>query len=365
MRTRAQGLDLNGFNLCNRRHPDSKWKCRARARAFAELVGTEARFRENDILETELTTDFMHIIEKEEGKVLSQPRKYQALALFEPIKNSLVLIGRVQELEDQIKNFGTLFFTQAWSGYYSNLLGETGSNLEILARLVEDLSHDKAMKDLTLGELFTLSRNLTQFTNNTSLVSESIETLEAQNGLLSQKTEPPATPTLESEGVKVGFLDEVYKINTFKVKYVAERITKVKKNFAEVNSKLSSLKEAVEKARKDNETIYQKNKSRMLHLYPIALAFSVIFLFAYPSLVSFFQLIFPWMGTSQLVIIALTVPALAQIIWGVAYYIIWRDAHTAGRFNTPLFDTTQLLITAMTELVYPLASVNDALRDQV
>ena len=333
--------------------------------SFTELVGYTARFRKNNILGSDLSSEFMQIIEKEEGEVLSQPDKYQALALFEPLKNSLVLMGRVQELEDQLKHFGTLFFTQAWSGYYSNLLSEAGTNLEILMGLLEGLTNDKSIKDLTLGELCTLNRNLTQFTTNISSVNKSMEILEAQNGLLSQNTEPPATPALTSEGVKVGFLDEVYQINTFKVKDMVERIAKVKKNFVKITSELSNLQETVEKARKESEMTYLNDKSRLLHFYPIALAFLVILLFAYPSLTSFFQLTFPGIDTPQLVIVALTFPALGQIIWGTIYYLTWRDAHNPGRYHTPLFDTTELLITALTELTYPLTAVSNTLNNQV
>ena len=99
---------------------------------------------------------------------LARPDKYQLVSALEPVKSRIILIGRTEQFEKEIDMLAPIFVAYTWSGYLDNLLGETCLKLATVNR--SRLPDVKEIKEMSLGELAVLRKDVSTFVENQMLV---------------------------------------------------------------------------------------------------------------------------------------------------------------------------------------------------
>jgi hypothetical protein len=326
--------------------------------SVTHLHGTMEQFRKNTVFGQESLTKLTNMIEQDVRKIFSHPEKYQASAIFEPIKNRLILLGRTGEIDKNLPNLGALFFYTAWTGYFNHALGEMSLRLKVVGKLAESLKYDKKrLEGLSDGEVATLNRNLAYYVTNDQLITRSLEELEHQLNLANEQIDRFRSNTdASSVGFHIGFLETITQLSIQKMQGIAEELPTVGQEAKKLHGTMSKLLESVRKEDRRRRPRYARMRRKILAIYPFVLAASAVLLLS-DVLLDFLHKI----AAIPAIAILLFTLVLLHGGWSLAYYANWRHFNQPGHYQNPDFDTIQLFTMAATQAIYPLAATQGIL----
>lgn len=279
---------------------------------------------------------------------LARPEEYQLISIFEPIKSRIVLVGRTEAVEKNIHAFTSFFLAHTWSGYLDNLLNETCFKLSTLNRA--RLPSAKETKEMSIGELAVLTKDLSAFTENQKLVDECIQ--ESENHLIKIKESLKQLETTlkPSKDSKIGLLDVLFHVNAENLDNLPNRIKEFQKEWKTLCKRIEKIRQYVEKYYEERKPTIARKKNKILKLYALPATLSIaLFTLGYQPTLA------PWWTT--ILLIAL----VPQLFYGIAFYRMWRSIHKATKYSSPAFNTIQLLILGLTETVYEYVATGDVL----
>ena len=101
-------------------------------------------------------------IEKDVSQVYGRPEVYQATAFIEPIRSSLVFVGRTEGVEGSTVWLGGLFLYQSWVGYISEILYESTLGLRSIRQAQSHSFTKSQMAKLLDREIHKLRKDMDQ-----------------------------------------------------------------------------------------------------------------------------------------------------------------------------------------------------------
>ncbi len=279
---------------------------------------------------------------------LTRLDEYQVISVLEPVKGRIVFIGRTEQIEKNIHAFAPLFVAQTWSGYLDNLLSEVCFSLSTLNRA--HLPSGKEIKEMSIGELAVLMKDLSGLTEIQRLIDECTKESERNLTRINQSLEQLKTTLKPSEAFKIGLLDTMFHVNAENLEAVPNRIKKLRKEWKALCKKIERIRGHVEKEYIERKNVIAKRKRKMLKIYPLVFALSIILsiLSFQPSLAAL------WMAFMSVALI------LHAFYWAV-FYRMWRSFHKVTKYPSHAFSRVQVFILALTEAVYGYVATGDVI----
>ena len=280
---------------------------------------------------------------------LAHPDKYHVGSFFEPIRGLLLFVGRTEEMEGHIGDFGPLFVCQAWYGYMDKILSETNLTLSSLGRLTSLRKNQlAAMKD---GEVTLMKKNLSIFLENEPSVNEFVEKSEEhfRSAIYDMKElEGHLKPT---SAYRVGLINSILAINKENMKNLPKRFKRFKKLHRELCYRLKKIREQVLREHEKRKGAFSRKKRRILIIYPLFAALSITL-----SLTGLL-----WTPLDYVAVSMLAVAALLQISYWSTYFFVHRSFNRVGHYSSPEFDRVHLYILASTQVIHKFVANADLL----
>jgi len=279
---------------------------------------------------------------------LARPDEYQLVSAFEPIKSRILFVGRTEQIEKNIDAFVPLFVAQTWSGYLDNLLSETCFTLSTLNKA--RLPSVKDIKEMNVGELAVLKKDLAAFEENEKVVDTRLRETEIHLAKISQSLQELKAIPQSLKTYKVGSLDAAFQVNAENLEKLPIRIKEFQKEWTRLSKPIKRIRTLVETEHSERKSEMVRKKRKMLKIYPPAAALSVIFV-----LVGFQS------GVQSLQLFLLAAATILQALYWVAFYRMWKSFHKVTRYPSQAFSRIHLFLLALTEAVYEYATIGDAL----
>jgi len=279
---------------------------------------------------------------------LARPEENQVVSVLEPIKSRIVFVGRTEQIEKNIHAFTSLFVVQTWSGYLDNLLSETCFKLSTLNRA--RLPGAREIKEMSIGELAVLMKDLSALKENQMLVEKCIQNSENQLTKINQSLQQLRINLKPSKTFKIGSLDVMFAVNAENLEKLPARIKEFQKEWKIFCKRIENVREHVEKEYSERKPVIVRKKRKMLRIYPLVLALSVIFF-----ILSFQPSIANWW------IAFLSTALILQVFCWIAFYRMWRSFSKITKYPSQAFSMVQLSILALTEAVFGYVTTEDVL----
>jgi len=280
---------------------------------------------------------------------LTHPEEYQVSSFFEPIGGSLLFVGRTEEIEGHIDDFGPLFVCQTWYGYMDRILSETNLVLFSLGRLV--LPRKKLLTTMKDGEITVLNKNLTTLLQNESLVNEFIEKTEQHFQSAVKNMEDLEVHLRPTSAYKVGLITSILAINKENRKNLPEKIKRLKRLHTGSLRKLRKIHEQIVEEQANRKVAFSKKRRRLLNLYPLITALSVIL-----ALVGILGMPLNYVALSLL-----AGAGFLQIGYWSMTLLIFRSFRAVGRYPSLEFVRIHLHVLALTEAIHKFIANSDVL----
>jgi hypothetical protein len=282
---------------------------------------------------------------------LAHPEKYQLTSLFEPIKSMLLFVGRTEEMEGHIGDFGSLFLCQAWYGYMDSILRETNFTLSSIGRFASLRRKEiPAMKNC---ELTLMRKNLSIFLETQPLVTECIKKSEeqlqhaVQNMRELEKHLEPTSP------YKVGLINSILAINKENKENMPHELRRLKKMHSVFCSRLEQVRDQVSSEQEKRKAIFSERKRKILIAYPFVTVLSIVL-----AVTGFL-----WISSSEYSAVAsIAGAALLQVVYWAIYFQAHRSFNHVGRYSSPEFDRVHLYILALTQALHKFVANADVLK---
>jgi len=279
---------------------------------------------------------------------LARPETYQLVSTFEPIKNRIVLVGRTEETEKRIDAFTPIFIAQTWSGYVDSVLSEACFKLSTLGKA--RLPSAKEIKEMSTAELATLSRDFSALAENHALIEKCLQESEDKLQKINQDFRELKATLKPSESPKMGMIEAVLRVNTENMKSLPKRIAEFRKEWKAIRKRIEDVREHVEKDYNERKTGITKKKHRMLKMYPLTAALSIIFL-----ILSFQPPLTSWW------IPLLSIAIAVQALYIILTYNTWRSFDKVTKYPSHAFNMVQLFMLSLTEAIYGYVITEDVL----
>jgi len=280
---------------------------------------------------------------------LAHPEKYQVSSLFEPIRGLLLFVGRTEEMEGHVDDFGMLFVCQAWYGYIDRILSDTNFTLSSLGRLT--LLGKKRLTEMKDGELTLLRKNLSMFLENEPLVNEFVEKSEEHFRSAVRNMEELERHLKPTGPYKVGLITSILAINKENMKNLPLGFKRFRKLYKESCRRLREILDQVLKEQEGRKVAFFRKKRKLLIAYPFVAAVSVVL-----ALTSLFWIPFGYFAVSMLV-----GAALLQAFYWTIYYFLRKSFYAVGRYSSPEFDRVHLHVLALTQAIHKFIANADVL----
>jgi len=279
---------------------------------------------------------------------LARPEKFQLVSLFEPIKSRIVFVGRTERIENHIHEFAPLFVAQTWSGYLDNLLSETCFTLSALSKA--SLPSAKEIKQMSIGELAVLTKDLSAFAENQGMVDKVVQESEKHVAKVNQTIHDLRTILKPTDISKIAILDAAFHVNIENLENLPKRIKDFKKEWKMLCMELQKIREHVEKEYDERKIIVTRKKRRMIRAYPVIIALSAILvgLSFQPVLLTLWV---PFVGVAW---------ALHALYWA-AFIRVWRSFHTVTKYSSQAFNRIHLFLLALTQAIFGYVTTEDIL----
>ena len=282
---------------------------------------------------------------------LAHPEKYQLTSLFEPIKGMLLFVGRTEEMEGRIGDFGSLFLCQTWYGYMDNILRETNFTLSSIGRLA--LLRKKELSMMKDGELTLLRRDISIFLETQPFVSEFVKKSEEQFQYAVQNMRDLEKHLKPTSPYKVGLVNSILAINKENKENLPHEFKRLHKLYAEFCSRLEQVRNQVSSEQEKRKVTFLRKRKKMLNLYPFVAVLSIILFLA--GLL--------WISSLHYATILLFVGvALLQVSYWTLYFFLHKSFNNVGRYSSPEFDKVHLYILALTQVIHKFVANADVLK---
>jgi hypothetical protein len=290
-------------------------------------------------------TEETEILAKES---LAQPQEYQAICTFQPIKSRITFVGRTEQLEKKLHMFAPYFLAETWSGYLDNLLTETCYTLYALNRV--RLPEAREMKEMSTGELAVLANDLSELGENQELVERYIQGSEDALSRLNQSLREVRDAVKPSDNFEIGLLDATFNVNLENLEALPSRIKDFRNGWKGVCKEVDRIRKHVEDELEKRKAEIDQKKHEMLKVCPTVMAISVL-LASFSFLPPFAVLWIPM----------LSIALIAQALYWITFYRIWRSFHRVSKCPTEAFSRIHLLTLAWTEAIYAYITTGDIL----
>jgi len=280
---------------------------------------------------------------------MMHPEKYQVSSFFEPISGSLLFVGRTEEIEGHIGDFGPLFVCQPWYGYMDKILSETNLTLFSLGRLA--LPRKKMLAAMKDGEMTLLNKNLSILLENEPLVNEFVEKSEQHFQAAVKNMEDLELHLRPISAYKVGLINSILAINKENMRNLPEKFKRLRRLHEGSLRRLRKIREQIENEQANRNIAFLKKRRRLLTLYPLIAALSVIL-----ALVGLFSMPLNYVAVSLL-----AGAGFLQIGYWSIVFLICRSFRTVGRYPSLEFIRIHLHVLALTEAIHKFIANSDVL----
>jgi len=318
--------------------------------AVTDLYDEVEEFKKQDIYGLDSLSSLSLETRKSMRKSLAHPEEFQLSSVFEPVRGVLSFVGRTEEIEQHLNDFGPLFVCQAWYGYMDNLLRETNFTLSSLGPLASvEKKHLAEMKD---GELSVIEKNLSTFLENEAIVTKLVEKSEGDFRVATHIMEGLQTHIKPTALYKVGLINSILALNEENRKSLPQGFRRLRELYLEHCNRLHRVHSQISKEREKREVASIRKKKKMLIAFPFAAALSLIL-----ALIGVLEL--PFWGYFAFFVLSLA--AFVQILYGAAYFLLRRSFNSVGRYSSPEFDRVHLYTLALTQAVHKFIANADVL----
>lgn len=281
---------------------------------------------------------------------LAHPEKYQLTSLFEPVRGLLLFVGRTEEMEGHIGDFGSLFVCEAWHGYMDNVLSETNFMLSSMGRL--SLLRKKQLTAMKDGELTLIRKNLSIFLETESYVNEIVKKCEEQFHSALQNMEDLERHLKPTSPYKVGLINSILAINKENKENLPHEFKRIQKLYSQFCSRLEQVRDQVSSEQEKRKVSFSRKRKKMLNVYPFVVALSMVLVFE--GLL--------WISSLQYDAISMLVgAALLQVGYWATYFFLHKSFNNVGRYSSPEFDRVHLYILALTQAIHKFVANADVL----
>jgi len=315
---------------------------------IADLYDETEEFKKRIIYGFDSIAKLVAQNQKDFQKVLLRPDKYQVVCFFEPVKSRLIFVGRTEEIEEDLSAFGSLFLCQAWCSYLDNLLTETNYALSMFSRT--PFPSEEALVEMKDGELNVLTKNLSGFIANKKLISESLDSSEAQLQFAASSQDELKRRLKPTGAFEVGLLDAIFDVNTENLRNLPKQFRKFRKAFGGLCYRVEKINRFVERELQDRKPSFLKQKRKALITYPILAISSVVL-----AVVGFQS---TSLYTSLLFLIS---PFILHVAFAAYYLRLRKSFRSVGKYPSSAFDQIQLYVLALTQTVYRFAVTGNIL----
>jgi hypothetical protein len=279
---------------------------------------------------------------------LAQPQEYQLAGVFQPIRSRITFVGRTEQLERKVQMFAPYFVAETWSGYLDNLLTETCYTLDALNQA--RLPAAKEMKEMSTGELAVLAKDLTEFAENQELVDSYIQGSENSLSWTNHSLQELRNELKPSGNFDIGLLAATFNVNVENVEALPGRIKDFRKGWKAACKELERIRRHVDDEYEKRKAETHQKKHKMLKIYPIIIAISV--------LLGFFSFLPPF---TTLLIPLFSIVLVTQVLYWLVFYRMWRSFQRVSKYPSEAFRRIHLLILAWTEAIYGYVTTGDIL----
>ena len=178
---------------------------------LTDLYGDCENFKKRTVYGFDSLAKLAEDTEADLKESLAQPQEYQLVGVFEPIRSRITFVGRTEQLGKRLDVFAPYFLAETWSGYMDNLLTETCYAIDALNRV--RLPTAKQIKEMSIGELAVLTKDLSEFAENRELIDKRIQGSEATLSKMNQSMQEVRDAIKPSETFEIGLLDAAFNVN--------------------------------------------------------------------------------------------------------------------------------------------------------
>jgi hypothetical protein len=279
---------------------------------------------------------------------ISKPDKYQVISVFEPIRSRIVFLGRAEEIAKNIDALASLFIAQTWSGYLDDTLSVACFALSSVNR--SRLPSVKEIREMSHGELATLSRDLSAFTENEKSVDKCIE--ESENHIKMNDTTLQELRRIlkPSESFEIGLMDAMFHVNVENMQNLPSRIREFRKEWKTVCQRIEKIREHVEKEYAERKPAIAAKKRKILRMYPLVVALSIALL-----IIGFQPFLAAWLIVFPLIVV------ISNGVYWLALYRIWKSFRTVTRYSSHAFSANNMFMLAATQAIYGYVTTGETL----
>lgn len=285
--------------------------------------------------------------ESERGmkEALAKPEECQCLSVLEPVKSRFVFAGRTEQVENKMDALAPVFPAYTWSGYVDNLLCEMC--LKLLTITKAPLPSAEEIKNMSIGELAVLSKDLTMFDETQELVNkrmiETEERLARMNESLAQLKD-----TAEGFEGKIANLDAALRVNAENLATIPSRIKGFQKDWNALCRRVETIRLHIDKAYSERKPVIEKKKRHMLLVSPFMVMLSVLLL-----VLGFVLLLASWSAAF------FSVAAVFQVVFWAFFYQAWSSLHKVTKYSSEPFNAVHIVLLALTEAVFGYVTTED------
>ncbi len=272
---------------------------------------------------------------------LAHPERFQVITSFEPIKGRIVFVGRTERIEKDLKELGSLFMIQVWSGYLDNLLADTNLNLFSVVQSLPPIPSD--ISSLRDGEVQAIDRYASGLQQLGNHVSEAVLETPMQIQSCRTKLEELKTLLQPEETSTLGLLESILALNHENIESIPSRIKELGSLSKETFGWIDALRETAAKEREKRDVTYLARRRKVLKSYALVGSMSAILFAAGLSHPPPFLLL-PLIGTAVSI----------QGAYLGAFYILRRFAYKVPRYPSTVFNQFLTPIYALTQTMHSL-----------
>jgi hypothetical protein len=281
---------------------------------------------------------------------LARPEEYQCLSVLEPVKSRFIFLGRTEQVENKIDTFAPVFIAYTWSGYLDNLLCETC--LKLLTINKARLPSAEETKQMSIGELAVLSKDLSMFDETQDVVNKRMKKTEDQLAKMNESLAQLKDAATGFEGFKIANLDATLRVNTENLAAIPSRLEEFQKDWNALCKRLKTVRLHIDKVYSERKPDIEKKKRRMLLVSPFMVMLSVL-LFALglnPMLASWSVAFF-------------SVAAVFQVVYWAFFYRAWGSLHKVTKYSSQPFNAVHTVLLALTEAIFWYVATEDVLTE--
>lgn len=315
---------------------------------LTDLYDDVEEFKKVTILGIDSLAKLAAQIDREMTEDRKQSERFQATGFIEPIKSRIIFAGRTERVEESLPTLGSIFLTQTWSGYFDDALKNAHLNLTTLKKVIASRTLGKrALESFRESEIVISYENLARWRSVAESVGKSIGHLEARyNEIRNYAAQIGSLIDPTDDTFDVALYKAALDLNSENLKNIERRLTQFRDDFEHVNKEFERLRLLLEDKYEEKRRLYiaQRRKLRWLYV-PVLLASIAGSLLLWQSLgiLSFF------------------VPPFFHGVYALFYYRMWRRFNGVSRFQSPDFNSLQMLILAGVQAVYSVVMHSDIL----